>query len=79
MSRGRVVKTIPLNKFKYTVRFSQALTPYGAGAMVDFKDQTLMAASPEYWRQFNEIHDERLERQLNVDKFHLPVDIDSVS
>lgn len=79
MSKGRVVKTIPLNKFKYTVRFSQALTPYGTGAMVDFKDQTLMAASPEYWRQFNEIHDERLEKQLNVDKFHLPVDVDSVS
>lgn len=79
MRRGRVVKTIPLNKFKYTVRFSQAITSYGAGAMVDFKDQTLMAASPEYWRQFNEIHDERLEKLLNVDKFHLPVDVESVS
>lgn len=79
MSSGKVIKTIPLNKFKYSVRFSQSLTPYGAGAMVDFKDQTLMAASPEYWRQFKEVHDERLEKLLNVDKFHLPVDSESVS
>lgn len=79
MNKSKVIKTIPLSKYQYTVRFSQALSPYGAGAMVDFKDQTLMAAAPEYWRQYNEIHDERLESLLNVEKFHLPVDVDNVS
>lgn len=59
MSNGKVLKTIPLNKYQYTIRFGQASSTFGSGAMVDFKDQTLMAAAPEYWRQFSEIHDER--------------------
>lgn len=72
-------KRIPLSQHQYTVRFSQAVSTYGAGAMVDFKDQTLMAAAPEYWRGYNAIHDERLENLLKVDEFHLPVDVENVS
>lgn len=79
MSNIKIIKTIPLSRYNYTLRFSQALSTYGVGAMVDFKDQTLMSAAPEYWKQFTEIHDERLERLLNVDKFHLPPDKESVS
>jgi hypothetical protein len=70
----KIKNTIRLNKNSHTLRFSQSIAPFGAGAMVDFKDQTLMAAAPEYWTQFQEIHDERLENLLNVEKFHLPPD-----
>ncbi|MGL5068115.1 MAG: DrmB family protein [Sarcina sp.] len=79
MMNNKEKKRIPLSQHQYTVRFSQAISTYGAGAIVDFKDQTLMAAAPEYWKQYNEIHDERLESLLNVDEFHLPVDVDNVS
>lgn len=79
MSKGKILKTIPLSKYQYTIRFGQAASTFGSGAMVDFKDQTLMAAAPEYWRQFSEIHDERLEALLDVEKFHLPSDKESMS
>ena len=75
----KIKKTIPLNKHKYSLRFSQATSTYGTGAMVDFKEQTLMAAAPEFWKQYIEIHDERLEDLLNVEKFCLPPDKDMLS
>ncbi|WP_455821963.1 DrmB family protein [Clostridium butyricum] len=69
-----IKETIPLNNDSYNVRFSQAVTPFGVGSMIDFKDQTLMMAATDYWTVTvnEEIHDERLERLLNVDKFCLP-------
>ena len=39
-----------LNKVDYSVRAMQAVLQYGVGAMVDFKDQTLMTAGLEYWK-----------------------------
>ncbi|HOT70007.1 MAG TPA: DUF1998 domain-containing protein [Clostridia bacterium] len=64
---------IRLNHITHSVRASQAVLQYGVGAMVDFKDQTLMTAAPEYWReQIIEIHDERLEKALRVDFFGIP-------
>lgn len=64
---------INLNKVTYSVRASQAVLQYGVGAMVDFKDQTLMTAAPEYWQEnIEEIHDERLEKLLRVDYFGMP-------
>ena len=63
----------PLNKVTYAVRAAQAVLQYGVGAMVDFKDQTLMTAAPEYWASDTvTIHDERLERVLKVNKFGMP-------
>ena len=57
-----------LNNTSHSVRVSQAVLQYGVGAMVDFPDQTLMTAAPEYWKsQVMQIHDERLEKALNVD------------
>jgi len=76
---NNIKNSFRLNKNTHNVRFGQALAPFGAGAMVDFKDQTLMAAAPEYWKEFQEIHDERLEKLLNVEKFNLPPDKDSIS
>lgn len=76
---SKIQKTIPLNKNKYSLRFSQATSTYGTGAMVDFKEQTLMAAAPEFWKQSIEIHDERLESLLGVEKFCLPPDKDMLS
>lgn len=71
---SEIKKKIPLSGTSYNIRFSQAITPFGVGAMIDFKDQTLMMAATDYWtvNKEEEIHDERLERLLEVDKFCLP-------
>ena len=68
---------VALGKVTHSVRAAQAILQYGVGAMVDFPDQTLMTAAPEYWggkSNFRLIRDERLERQLDVDYFALPHD-----
>lgn len=66
-------KKVTLNRITHSVRASQAVLQYGVGAMVDFPNQTLMTAAPEYWQeQVVQIHDERLERVLHVDYFGLP-------
>ncbi len=70
-------KKVALGKVTHSVRAAQAILQYGVGAMVDFPDQTLMTAAPEYWGGKNElrhIRDERLERQLGVDFFAIPYD-----
>lgn len=67
------------NKIAYSVRASQAVLQYGVGAMVDFRDRTLMTAAPEYWGDsVIQIHDERLEKILHVDYFGKPGDKDDV-
>jgi len=66
-------KKITLNRYTHSVRAAQAVLQYGVGAMVDFPNQTLMTAAPEYWQeQVVQIHDERLEKVLHVDYFGLP-------
>lgn len=63
----------PLNRVTHSVRAAQAVLQYGVGAMVDFPDQTLMTAAPEYWAEKTvKIHDERLEKVLRVDFFGMP-------
>lgn len=65
-------KKISLSR-AYSVRTSQAVIQFGVGAIVDFPNQTLMTAAPEYWKeQVVQIHDERLEKLLHVDYFGLP-------
>lgn len=65
------------NKVAYSVRASQSVLQYGVGAMVDFRDRTLMTAAPEYWgNSIIHIHDERLEKILHVDYFGKPGDKD---
>lgn len=62
-----------LNSVTHAVRASQAVLQYGVGAMIDFPDQTLMTAAPEYWSEMVvQIHDERFEKALNVDYFGMP-------
>ncbi len=39
---------VRLNPITHEVRASQAVLQYGVGAMVDFPEQTLMTAAPEY-------------------------------
>lgn len=64
---------VPLNKITHAIRASQAVLQYGVGAMIDFPDQTLMTAAPEYWdKQVEVIHDGRLERALRVNHFGIP-------
>lgn len=64
-----------LNKVTHSVRASQAILQYGVGAMVDFPDQTLLTAAPEYWGDTYKIYDERFAKALNVDYFAMPYDI----
>lgn len=62
-----------LNTVTHAVRASQAVLQYGVGAMIDFPDQTLMTAAPEYWSEMVvQIHDERFEKALHVDYFGMP-------
>lgn len=64
---------IPLSRVTHTIRAAQAVLQYGVGAMIDFPDQTLMTAAPEYWDdKVVFIHDERLEKALRVTKFGMP-------
>ena len=64
----------PMDKITHSVRRSQAVLQYGVGAMIDFPSQVLMTAKPEEWRQVEEIHDERLEKLLKVQKFITPTE-----
>jgi hypothetical protein len=64
---------IKLNSVTHSVRCAQAILQYGVGAMVDFPDQTLMTAAPEFWeKKVVRIHDERLEKLLGVEYFGMP-------
>lgn len=64
-----------LNRVTHSVRAAQAVLQYGVGAMVDFPDQTLVTAAPEYWSEVRRIFDDRFSKALNVDYFALPTDI----
>lgn len=69
----KIPKKEPLNKITHAVRASQSVLQYGVGAMVDFPDQTLMTAAPEYWSEkVVHIHDERFEKALGVSYFGMP-------
>lgn len=70
---NKQIDKVSLRGITHTVRASQATIQYGVGAMVDFVDQTLMTAAPEYWEgQIEKIHDERLEKVLGVEYFGMP-------
>ncbi len=66
---------VELNRVTHSVRAAQAVLQYGVGAMVDFPDQTLVTAAPEYWNGTNRIFDDRFAKALDVDYFALPTDI----
>lgn len=71
----QVTDKINLNEVTHSVRASQAVLQYGVGAMVDFPDQTLTTAAPEYWNGIGKIEDERFAKALGVDFFAVPTDI----
>ena len=66
---------VELNQVTHSVRAAQAVLQYGVGAMVDFPDQTLVTAAPEYWSGSSRIYDDRFAKALDVDYFALPTDI----
>ena len=73
MSNNIPKDKIQLNKYSHSVRAAQAVLQYGVGAMVNFPDQTLMTAAPEYWKKsVHHIHDERMEKALGVSYFGMP-------
>jgi len=66
---------VRLNRVTHSVRAAQAVLQYGVGAMVDFPDQTLITAAPEYWIDTARIYDDRFARALGVDWFAMPTEI----
>lgn len=66
---------ISLPQQTHSVRTAQAVLQYGAGAMVDFPDQTLVTAAPELWSKTQRIYDERLAKALHVSYFARPTEI----
>lgn len=71
----QIKSKIDLDKVTHSVRAAQAVLQYGVGAMVDFPDQTLVTAAPEYWAGTRRIYDDRFAKALGVDYFALPTDI----
>ncbi len=56
-----------------SIRRSQAVVPFGVGAIVEFEDEALMSAGQEAWpAEAERIRDERLGRRLGVDHFRVP-------
>jgi hypothetical protein len=72
---NKIKEKVDLNKVTHSVRATQAVLQYGAGAMVDFPDQTLITAAPEYWSETLRIDDERFAKALGVDYFAMPTNI----
>ena len=71
--KDRIKFTNISENIKYQIRSSQAILQYGIGAMVDFPDQTLMTAAPEYWSDnIIKLYDERLQKALKVSYFGVP-------
>jgi hypothetical protein len=58
----------------HRLRRSQAVVPFGVGAIVDFRREALMAAGLESWppEPLGKIEDPRLARRLGVDFFREP-------
>ena len=71
----QIKSKIDLDRVTHSVRAAQAVLQYGVGAMVDFPDQTLVTAAPEYWAGMRRIYDDRFAKALGVDYFALPTDI----
>lgn len=72
---GGIKEKHKLDKVTHSVRASQAVLQYGVGAMVDFADQTLVTAAPEFWSKSVRIYDDRFAHALDVDHFAMPIDI----
>ena len=71
----QVKDKVELSRVTHSVRAAQAVMQYGVGAMVDFPDQTLITAAPEYWSDSLKIYDDRFAKALAVDYFASPTDI----
>jgi len=71
----QIKQKVDLNRVTHSVRAAQAVLQYGVGAMVDFPDQTLVTAAPEYWSGYSKIFDDRFAKALDVDWFALPTNI----
>ena len=71
----QVKQKIELNRVTHSVRAAQAVLQYGVGAMVDFPDQTLITAAPEYWSESAKVYDDRFAKALGVDYFAVPTKI----
>lgn len=68
---------IGLDERSHSIRTNQATSIFGAGAMIDFIDQTLMVASPDFWRDYVPINDERLQKKLGVKELRMPPTVET--
>lgn len=63
------------NDISHDVRSEQLICQYGVGSMVDFQEQTLMVAAHNYWNvNMKQVHDERLQKALNVSYFGMALE-----
>ena len=70
-------KKVLMDPINHSVRAAQSVLQFGVGNYVDFPDQTLMTAAPEYWdTQVKKIADQRLAKALHVDYFGMPAVVD---
>ena len=67
-----------LDKIAYSVRATQAVRQYGAGAMVDFSSQVLVTSNPEEWDNPRRLYDERFAKSLGVKYFIEPTSVSYV-
>ena len=63
-------------KYHRPIRRSQAISPFGVGAIIDFPDESLMVAGLDAWKATDEFvlipNDQRLASRLGVQNFQLP-------
>lgn len=71
--------SIKLDDKTHNLRINQATSVFGPGAMLDFIDQTLMTAHPNYWTNTIKIQDDRLQATLRVNELRTPPTIDDRS
>lgn len=76
---SKIIDSRPMDHVSHSVRRGQVVLQYGVGAMIDFPSQVLMTAMPETWKNPDQIHDERLEKLLGVQRFITPSEFDGVT
>ena len=55
-----------------SIRKNQVISPFGLGAIYDFKGESFVHSKTRQWDKGNKINLPRLERSLRVDHFRAP-------
>src|SRR5690606_323864 len=71
---GRQLRFRGVSMARFKIRRSQAVVPFGVGAIVDFENEALMTAGLDAWPREPTfaLYDSRLAARLDVDHFRQP-------